>query len=193
MTSEQARALVARTVGRSSADAAGALLAPLEADTSGIVVLPSSDSQDLDAEDLLTDEVVEDSEALPSSTSPTKTICKEIDYYDALLNYTIMGVKVCTSWKYNREVVGNGSRTISPFVTTFGTATLWRWSGANIAQSAYYNYKRHGAKTGYHTRTVGHFQHCPSQIVVTVCDQDRLPQIVIDGHYDGTYSSALTP
>jgi hypothetical protein len=185
----QAAGLVARTAGMTAADAAGQLSAPFDADVSPYVVQASFADPQLDPEDLVNDELLADSEYNIASTNPSKTVCRAVDYYEPLLNFTLMGLEVCATWKYDgSRYVGSGSRTINPYITSFGTARGWHWVGTSSAVHNYYNYKRKGAKSGYHTRTVGHFQRCPAQ--TGPCDQEKLPTITIDGHYDGTYSQA---
>lgn len=191
----QATALVARTNGLPSAVAGAMLTAPFEADLSQFVVAASFSAPEIDPDDLVVDEIAANDETNIASTNPSKTVCRYVDYYEPVLNFTVMGLEVCATWKYDGvRYVGSGSRTINPYITVFGTARGWRWRGTNVAIAHYYNYKRKGAKSGYHTRTVGHFQRCPTQEqAVPVCDLEKLPQIQIDGHYNGTSSSKATP
>jgi hypothetical protein len=193
ITTAQAATFTLRTAGLSAVDTASSFTQPTDLD--GQVVLSDTPQPQIDQDDLVVDEIEADSELVASSTSPSKSACDAVNYYDELFNFTVMGLEICVTWKYDkaRGVVSSTSRTITPYVTVWGTATGWHWVGTNYAKVNYYNYKRRGAKSGWHTRTIGHFQRCVVQVVVPYCDQDRLPTIVVDAHYDGTSSSLATP
>ena len=190
----EAAALVTRSAGSDDVDAAAALVAPLNTDLSQYVVSATFSEPMIDPEDLFA-EIPMDDQATIAADSRSRSVCKHVDYTEPILEFTVMGLEVCATWRYDGvRYVGNGSRAITPYITLFGTARGWHWRGTNVALAHYYNYKRKGPRSGYHTRTVGHFQRCPSrQVVVPLCDQEKFPQIQIDGHYDGTYSAVATP
>lgn len=190
---DQAARFVAR-IGATSGVATGvAVVAPLDADLGGTVVTASFSSSDVDVDDVGFQEIEANATA-PQRNWSTRTVCESVDYHDDLFGYTVMGFDVCIKWDYDHERwVNNASRTITPFVTAWGLAHGWRYVGAKLAEVRYFDYRRRGPKSGYHTRTIGHFQRCVVQFVVPMCDLDRLPQITLTGHYNGTFGSKVTP
>lgn len=193
VSTAQAALLVARTAGMPVVDAATTLTSALNADVSQYVVAARFSDPQVDPDDLVVDQVPLTDQASVASTF-SKTVCKYVDYYEPVLEFTVMGMEVCTSWRYDKvRYVSHGSRTITPYITIFGTARGWRWLGANVAVSQYFNYARKGAKSGYHTRTVGHFQRCPLPQDDLLCDQDKFPHIKINGFYNGGSSFEATP
>lgn len=189
----QAVGALAATEGQPAVDAASSLTSFLDTDLNGRVLLADFPAPDVDPEDVF-DLVESDDPQVSVANGSSKTRCTPINYYDAITGLTVMGMEVCIGWRYDYErYVSHGTRTISPYVSLVGTAYSWRWVGTNVADKYYFNYKRVGAKSGWHTKTVGHFQHCPSQLVVVICDQDELPLIILDGHFNGTSSSKAKP
>lgn len=184
---------LAATAGQPVVDAADSLADGPSANLEGRLLLATFDAPELDPEDIA-DLVESDDAEIASVTGGTKNSCKAVNYYDAVTGLTVMGMEVCIGWKYDgHRYVSNGTRAISPYVSLLGTAYEWRWVGTTVADKYYYNYARVGPKSGWHTKTIGHFQHCPSQFVLVICDEDELPSIVLDGHYNGTSSSKTKP
>jgi hypothetical protein len=191
ITTTQAAQMLALTGRGSSLDSAAALSEYFSNPNEPQIIVPSFGQPVIDPEDVA-DVIAMDSD--PVTPTPGKQVCKQIDYADGLTHLTLMGMQICITWKYDgHRYVGGGTRTIDPYVSLVGTASSWRWAGTNLAERYYYNYKRIGARSGYHTKTIGHFERCPGQIVVTYCDNARLPQITLDGHYNGTYSYIPVP
>lgn len=184
---------LAATGNQPAVDAAYALANIAEADLNGRVLLATFDPPELDPEDV-TNVVESDDAEISSVSGGTKTACKPVNYYDAITGLTMMGMEVCITWKYDgRRYVSNGTRSITPYVSVVGTAHRWRWVGTSLAEKYYYNYGGRGPKSGFHTKTIGHFQHCLSQEVLAICDQDEFPTIILDGNYKGTSSSKTKP
>lgn len=183
---------LALTEGMSAVDAAEGLADVLDTSLGGRVVRPQFSPAEPDPEDAFA--LVEADSAVEIAGGGARTECAIVEYRDELDLLTLMGMKVCISWTYDGErYVGQASRSIDPYVSLTGTARGWRWVGAPLAERYYYNYKRKGPKSGYHTRTIGHFQHCLSQVVLAVCDQDLFPMIELNGHFDGSFSRVAKP
>jgi hypothetical protein len=191
MTTAQAAEVLALTERGSSLDSAVTLSDYLSNPREPQIIVPSFGQPVIDPEDVA-DVIAMDSD--PVTPTPSKQVCKQIDYADRLTQFTLIGMQICITWRYDgHQYVGGGTRTIDPYVSLLGTANSWRWVGTKLAERYYYNYKRIGARSGYHTKTIGHFERCPGQIVVNYCDDVRLPQITLDGHYNGTYSYIPVP